>query len=255
MAVQGVDFLPHCQSVMAPIRRYLRISKYSVLEVRIYLDNPADAQRWLLKQSDPVLPRVIEAVRPLVLPKLREENERAKKGGKKKGVKDVVERGKVLELLSFRCVYLVIDDFEVSIFLTELSTSHDVLTRHKVFESRKITDGFGTKLAPVDVEEGEHSNANLDGIPAAPDAALSVSDGSEIDALEGAAPYSAGPDDEDDKKKMGMSTTYEGFRIYGRILCLVVKRKGSKGKEGVGQAMLEEWISSTQAGEGRLSDD
>ena len=77
---------------MPPIRRYLRISQYSVLECRIYLDNPADAYRWLLNTRNPVLPQVIEAVRPLVLPKLREENARAKsgKGGKKKGWKDVV---------------------------------------------------------------------------------------------------------------------------------------------------------------------
>ena len=80
---------------MPPIRRYLRISQYSVLECRIYLDNPADAYRWLLNTRDPVLPQVIDAVRPLVLPKLREENARAKsgKGGKKKGWKDVVVRG------------------------------------------------------------------------------------------------------------------------------------------------------------------
>lgn len=80
---------------MAPIRRYLRITRYSVLEVRIYLDNPALANTWLLNSRDPVLPRVIEAVRPLVLPKLREENENAKrKGGKKKkGVRDVVVEG------------------------------------------------------------------------------------------------------------------------------------------------------------------
>ena len=78
---------------MAPIRRYLRISPYSVLEVRIYLDNPADAQRWLLKVQNPMLPQVIEAVRPYVLPKLQEENERARKGGKRKGVKDVVSHG------------------------------------------------------------------------------------------------------------------------------------------------------------------
>ena len=80
---------------MAPIRRYLRITQHSVLEVRIYLDNPADAHRWLLNSRDPVLPRIIEAVRPLVLPKLREENERnkVKGGGKKKGVKDVVVEG------------------------------------------------------------------------------------------------------------------------------------------------------------------
>ena len=83
---------------MPPIRRYLRITQHSVLECRIYLDNPADAHRWLLNERNPVLPRVVEAVRPLVLPKLREENARAKaakgSGGKRKGWKDVVVEGK-----------------------------------------------------------------------------------------------------------------------------------------------------------------
>jgi hypothetical protein len=82
---------------MAPLRRYLRITKHSVLEVRIYLDRPADSDAWLLKRDDPALPRIIQAVRPLVLPKLREENERGKgRAGaksKKKGVKDVVIEG------------------------------------------------------------------------------------------------------------------------------------------------------------------
>jgi hypothetical protein len=78
---------------MAPIRRYLRITKYSVLECRIYLDNPALAESWLLNSRNPILPRVIESVRPLVLPKLREENERSKARGKKKSVKDVVVEG------------------------------------------------------------------------------------------------------------------------------------------------------------------
>ena len=84
---------------MAPLRRYLRITKHSVLEVRIYLERPADAGAWLLKRDDPALPRVIEAIRPLVLPKLREENERGRGRGsaksKKKGVKDVVVEGKL----------------------------------------------------------------------------------------------------------------------------------------------------------------
>lgn len=79
---------------MAPIRRYLRISKHSVLECRIFLENPADGPRWLLSVENPALPRVVEAVKPYVLPKLREENERAKgKGKKKKSVKDVVKQG------------------------------------------------------------------------------------------------------------------------------------------------------------------
>jgi hypothetical protein len=88
---------------MAPIRRYLRISKYSVLECRIFLENPADGPRWLLNPENPALPRVFEAIKPLVLPKLREENERAKgKGKKKKSVKDVVTRGR-LELNKHTC--------------------------------------------------------------------------------------------------------------------------------------------------------
>lgn len=95
--------------VMAPIRRYLRITRYSVLEVRIYLDNPALANSWLLNSRDPVLPRVIEAVRPLVLPKLREENENAKKkGGKKKrGVRDVVVQGMSLVAPSSSLLWLL----------------------------------------------------------------------------------------------------------------------------------------------------
>ncbi len=80
---------------MAPIRRYLRISRHSALECRIFLENPADGLRWLLRAQDPALPRVFEAVKPYVLPKLREENERMKgKGKKKKSVKDVVKQGK-----------------------------------------------------------------------------------------------------------------------------------------------------------------
>ena len=67
---------------------------------------------------------------------------------------------------------------------------------------------------------------------------------------------------EDDKKKLSLNTTYDGFSIYGRILCLVVKRKGTvKGKEVAvgsaesGKAMMEEWISSTQMAEGQMMDD
>ncbi|KAJ3571937.1 hypothetical protein NPX13_g5212 [Xylaria arbuscula] len=109
---------------MAPIRRYLRITKYSVIECRIYLDNPALVHTWLLNPRTPVLPRVIESVRPYVLPKLREERERSRKRStKKKGIKDVV----------------VQDDFEVSVFLTETSTRHTLVTKHKHFHDTTQT--------------------------------------------------------------------------------------------------------------------
>lgn len=60
---------------------------------------------------------------------------------------------------------------------------------------------------------------------------------------------------EDDKKKLGINTSYDGFSIYGRILCLVVKRKGSRNPaSGSGaissQHMLENWVSTQAAAEG-----
>jgi len=308
---------------MAPIRRYLRITKYSVLECRIYLDNPALAQPWLLNPRKPVLPRVIDSVRPLVLPKLREERERSrKKSTKKKGIKDVV----------------VEDDFEVSIFLTETSTRHSLLTKHKHFHDTtqtKLTSNSGrligaTNEAPIDIdanaselggatlrreESDEDAAAVLAALPTADDAAannnqrpkraranteseenhdqdsdyevISDDEGEEEDGLfvDEPAERETGPPPakrrraagidgdaqgrgEDDKKKLAMDISYEGFSIYGRVLCLVVKRRDNSGANtmvggraasapggrgqsnskstGSGQAMMENFIISTQ---------
>ncbi|CZR56176.1 uncharacterized protein PAC_06064 [Phialocephala subalpina] len=267
---------------MAPIRRYLRITKYSVLECRIYLDNPALAESWLLNYRNPILPRVIESVRPLVLPKLREEKERSKKGGKKKGVKDVV----------------VEEDFEVSIFLTETSTRHSLLTKQKHFRdkgkqglqsnSSKLTGA--TNDTAIEVEDApvirreDSEDVDLQDLPALEDEG-SESDGLFVDEDSGlrrskrprattndSQPESSpgfeplpkrmrdGQEEEesaedegdggDDKKKMAMDTTYDGFAIYGRVLCLVVKRKDKKGKGPAtplgNSAMMEDWITSTQ---------
>ncbi|KAL2038267.1 hypothetical protein N7G274_008916 [Stereocaulon virgatum] len=270
---------------MPPLRRYLRITQYTVLEVRIYLDNPADTHRWLLNPQSPMLPRVIEAVRPLVLPKLREENDNAKgkggkgKGGKKRGWKDVV----------------VEDNFDVAVFLTETSTRHSILRKEKQAMSKKerlgTTNGkmTGTRDAPVEVGEDplglrredsdEIQGVRLADLPAAGQDGdgttpklpkeesgerLFVSDGSEdegsvMNGKEMDTAMADAGDEGDDKKKLALNTTYDGFNIYGRILCLVVKRKGtSKGKEvagGSGQAMMEEWISSTQMGQGQMMDE
>lgn len=64
---------------------------------------------------------------------------------------------------------------------------------------------------------------------------------------------------EDDKKKLGLNTSYDGFSIYGRILCLVVKRRGVRNHAGdsgaqSSQAMLENWVS-TQAVAGQVDDE
>ncbi|KAI0099246.1 hypothetical protein GGR51DRAFT_576360 [Nemania sp. FL0031] len=325
---------------MAPIRRYLRITKYSVLECRIYLDNPGLAHTWLLNPRNPVLPRVIESVRPYVLPKLREERERSRKRSKKKkGIKDVV----------------VEDEFEVSIFLTETSTRHSLVTKHKHFHDTtqtKLKSNSGRLIseandAPIDLdaatemgmgpvirrEESDDDDATvaLAAIPAIDDEEAAPSHGrrrpkrarsnADVDAHTDAhaghvvgdqnnqpevisdeddageddddglfvqsptrdSPQpppakrlrpvvAAGEGDEDDKKKLAMDISYEGFSIYGRVLCLVVKRRdGSNadpserganastsaaggsgnnrakaGGRGRGQNMMEDFIISTQ---------
>ncbi|KAI5467392.1 hypothetical protein BGZ63DRAFT_419105 [Mariannaea sp. PMI_226] len=287
---------------MAPLRRYLRISKYSVLECRIYLDNPALAQSWLLNHRDPILPKVIESIRPLVLPKLREERERSrKKSSKKKAVKDVV----------------VGDDFEVSIFLMETSTRHSLLFKTKHFRERMPPriESTSTKLisetnqTPVDVddlenqipilrEDDEDENIELAAIPSMEtvrqskrqrqgraqddelDGLFVASDEDEaLSAVEIDSDTEAPPlkrhriratlSDEftdqggDDKKKLAMDVSYEGFAIYGQVLCLVVKKKengkaplpsnrrggtlaNASGSRPEGQASMVNWISSTQ---------
>ncbi|KAL6250368.1 hypothetical protein RBB50_002670 [Rhinocladiella similis] len=216
---------------MAPIRRYLRISKHSVLECRIFLENPADESRWLLRDNDPALPRVFEAVKPYVLPKLREENEKARgKGKKKKSVKDVVKQ----------------DDFEVSIFLTEIRTRHSLLVKNKTYRQHSLLrSNNGGKLtgaardAVMIHDESDEDDINLARIPQA-----EHSD-EESDAAMATV-------DDDDKKTLGFKTTYEGFSIWGWVLCLFVERKGGPGKKSSGveaQALMQDWIASTQAQE------
>ena len=71
-------------------------------------------------------------------------------------------------------------------------------------------------------------------------------------------PRDAAAAERDDKKKLAMEVSYEGFAIYGRVLCLVVGRRGgaagqksgggavSRAGKTSGHAMMEHWIASTQ---------
>ncbi|OJJ72874.1 hypothetical protein ASPBRDRAFT_195526 [Aspergillus brasiliensis CBS 101740] len=251
---------------MAPIRRYLRISKYTVLECRIYLENPSDI-RWLLNARDAVLPRVFAAIRPLVLPKLREENERlfAKKK-KGKPVKDVISE----------------EEFEVALFLRESRTRHSLLTRHKEFEDEggyAVGRGFGeggggsgSAAAGIMIEsDDEESCLQMRDIPHATeddDGAGAKRQRDDADGQSDDSPerqrtskrrkddgtLSRDADDGDDKK-MRFRTNYEGFNIYGWVLCLLVTRKGDKTgtraatAEPGRQVLMEEWISTQAQGD------
>lgn len=190
------------------------------------------------------------------------------------------------------------DDFEVSIFLTETSTRHSLLTKQKHFHepnkagiqsnSSKLTGA--TNDTAIDVEDApailgedsEEDGLNLQDLPAAEDTRSETDDlfmsedeaprrskrsravigdtasESEPESSPEFEPHPKRrkdteliPDEEetDAKKKMAMTTSYDGFSIYGRVLCLVIKRKDKKGKNpavGGGQAMMEDFITSTQ---------
>ena len=188
------------------------------------------------------------------------------------------------------------DDFEVAVFLTETSTRHSILRKEKraMTERERLgsTNGrlTGTRDAPVEIADTvpglvreESDEVKLADLPTADEeeghrpAAMSKEESGEglfvSDGDEDEEDVVTGKDNqditmegdgggEDDKKKLSLNTTYDGFSIYGRILCLVVKRKGTvKGKEAAvgsaesGKAMMEEWISSTQMAEGQMMDD
>lgn len=268
---------------MAPIRRYLRISPYTVLEVRIYREDPYSAP-WLLSSQSNVLGRIMTAVKPHVFRQLRDEKERARgKSKKKKGVKDVA----------------IEEDFEAAVFLTDVGTRHSVCVKVKDFgakkkrlgsNSGKLTGWLGGKDRPVelgddgdnDEEEDEEAGPVIlqesDEEQTPLQAAATVTKPrrkattvleEEVSEDEGfmqtqAAKSSkrvgddASGDGEDDKKKLGMNLSYDGFAIYGKILCLVVKRrKGQSSYDGPadGRQMLENWVSTQAAQEPGLIDD
>lgn len=127
------------------------------------------------------------------------------------------------------------DDFEVSIFLTEIRTRHALLVKNKTFAESSSDDTGGNRAQPVLIrEESDDEDFQLKDIPAAGDKA-------EDDVEE----Y------RDDKKKLHLNTTYDGFSIWGFVLCLLVERKGGPGRKDQrsdgAQALMEEWISTQQA--------
>lgn len=181
----------------------------------------------------------------------------------------------------------------MSIFLTETSDRHSLLTKRKQFRetkpkqlisnSQKLTGNSNDDAIEVDdvlaIPQEESEDDVLDtllGIPSVAEAEadslfvdedvgprrskrsrVSIHNDSYPDSSPGFEPLSkrrkdteaeATAEPADDKKKMAMDVSYEGFSIYGRVLCLVVKRRDNKGKRSAGgsQAMMEEWITATQ---------
>ena len=174
------------------------------------------------------------------------------------------------------------DDFQVSIFLKDQSSRHSLLVKKKDFtekpnlrsNSSKLTGWLtgGDANTPVDVDAPaapimveDDDEIDLSAIPAAPkslvdeDAVTIPSD--DEDDNEGLFVTAKDRDKVaggDDKKKLAIKTMYDGFAIYGKILCLIVKRTNLETaiKAGAsGQEMMETWVSTQVAQEMGLDDD
>lgn len=142
------------------------------------------------------------------------------------------------------------DDFEVSVFLTEITTRHSLLVKNKIFKDKAATKSNSSKLTgpragPLVINEDSDEETALDRIPT-----HTGEDFEEIERPDGQDFKDSGGNVlDDDKKKLGFKTTYEGFSIWGWVLCLIVERKGGPGKKEAGgnaQALMQEWIASTQ---------
>lgn len=151
----------------------------------------------------------------------------------------------------------------MSIFLTDHSARHTLLTKQKSvgnkgklrsnssrltnWVTRASNEESGQERADesnvvvLDEEDEGNDMSRIPEAPVAPEDSAEPSD--QARAGDGAT------------DKPAVRTRYDGFSIYGHILCLVVKRRGPKAQQFTSsQQMLETWVS-TQAAQDFLVED
>ncbi|KAK6521275.1 hypothetical protein TWF506_001499 [Arthrobotrys conoides] len=114
---------------MAPLRRYIKLTPQTTLQTQIFLEDPSLLHTWLIHPTNPALPRIIDSLKGLILPKLREERERERAGvvtKKQQAVKDVVSGS----------------DFEVSVFFKDSTNRHALVMPRREFLAPKPEGGL-----------------------------------------------------------------------------------------------------------------
>ena len=164
---------------------------------------------------------------------------------------------------------VVVDDFEVALFLRESRTRHSLLTRHKEFDGPNAasdsqragtSDGHGGAAESGIMVESDDEELDLNAIPRATEQVTEEQEeedahgkrqrGSESDEPPRlrASKRKKNEEEPNEDKKMHFQTNYEGFNIYGWTLCLLVTRKGDRvsagptPSESSRQVLMEEWI-------------
>ncbi|KAA8913746.1 hypothetical protein FN846DRAFT_902601 [Sphaerosporella brunnea] len=253
---------------MPILRRYVRVSKYTVLEARIFLPNPADVP-WFTRTD--AMERVFAEIKHLVLPMLTEARNVRGGGGSS------ARKARGTEVVNG-------EDFEASLYLTGSGSLHAVLRKDRSVQIKQpirsnstvLLDAASESSSPVIVREESESPPDIQEIPEATPP-LQGWDQTEAPLFLPAAgddyaesddefvPFPATPDAknkarkengpeaaDEDKKKLKFRTDYEGFTIYEKVLCIVVTRKEKKkGKAASGSqekaGLIEGWIVMSQA--------
>ena len=137
-------------------------------------------------------------------------------------------------------------------FLTEIRTRHSLLVKSKTFEKRTWPGQLPLDAAGMDeedplviAEESDEESNLLHRIPS--------SDSEGVTDRPPSKRRKQTHAEEEDKKQLAFRTSYEGFTIWGWVLCLLVDRintSTSNTSQGHGhghaQALMQEWIASTQ---------
>lgn len=150
----------------------------------------------------------------------------------------------------------------MSIFLREGRTRHSILTRQKT-------------LVQLESSPGAAISQERDSSSSQPGVSILVESDDEVDgtSLRRATSFAchSSPDDElsskdrrrierqldgtdsqtrHEDKKLDFRTSYDGYGIFGWVLCLLVTRKGGRSRppaaasDSTSQALMEEWIST-----------
>jgi hypothetical protein len=126
----------------------------------------------------------------------------------------------------------------VGIFLAETDNRHTVMMKHRNIQAKgEVDNDAAVDNVPSIREESDDEStaaASLANIP-------SVA-GSKRAAGDGFPPPKRRHTTTDQKPTLDVS--YQGFAIYGRVLCLVVKRLHAR--PATGQAVMENWLSTQE---------
>lgn len=159
----------------------------------------------------------------------------------------------------------------MAIFLRESRTRHSLLTRQKTFHqqgtrghpdtlatsAKGLVDSAAGPANPADAEviteSDEEPEVDLHDIPQEAECDMTAEENISSSRRNQRGAEAAQVEEDDlalDEKKLQFSTHYESFNLCRWVLCLLITRKGGRGRPSTGtepkQPLLEEWIS-TQA--------